>query len=178
MVKIYGLPNAERTAIIEERSLNSKKLLNVPWSDRPILNPTEGDYIAAGWLLKVIPVPGEYERRGEIIIGEVAGEYTYEKNPWPDEEIFNNKMLSFQSAVQTHLDNLAKSWGYDNIVSLCSYAGNSHPKYSAEGAAGLSWRSSVWDHCEKELAKIAAETRIEPESIESFIAELPVIVRP
>jgi hypothetical protein len=88
------------------------------------------------------------------------------------------KVKFYQDEVQSHLDKLAQSWGYDNIVSLCSYAGNSHPKYSLEGAAGLLWRSTVWDYCEKELAKIEAGTRPEPASVDEFIAELPVIVRP
>lgn len=94
------------------------------------------------------------------------------------EEIQEKKIKLITVAVQQHLDAIAQSWGYDSIVSLCTYEGNSHPKYSAEGAAGKSWRSSVWSYCEIELAKITNGERPEPESSAAFILELPVITRP
>lgn len=94
------------------------------------------------------------------------------------EDIWNDKVSEFTSAIQFHLDTLAQSWGYDHILSLCTYADNSSPKYSAEGLAGKTWRSVVWEYCETELEKIALGTRPEPESTEAFIAELPTITRP
>ena len=102
-----------------------------------------------------------------------------------DEEITENAATAFETkvkamtiAVQAHLDNIAQSWDYDNIISLCTYEGNSNPKYSAEGDVGKAWRSDVWWYCEVELAKIKAGTREVPESNEAFIAELPIVIRP
>jgi hypothetical protein len=47
-------------------------------------------------------------------------------------------------AVQTRLDLLAQSWGYDNILSLCSYATSKVARFAAEGQVGVDWRDQTW----------------------------------
>jgi hypothetical protein len=81
------------------------------------------------------------------------------------------------ATVQKHLDDTAKTRGYDGILSLASYASSTHPPFSAEGQAGLDWRDAVWGYCYQVLADVQAQTRTIPTAAE-LIAELPVMVWP
>lgn len=47
-------------------------------------------------------------------------------------------------AVQARLDLLAQSWGYDHILSLCSYATSKVPRFAAEAQIGVDWRDATW----------------------------------
>jgi len=80
------------------------------------------------------------------------------------------------SAVQVHLDETAKSSGYDNIVSACSYAGAANP-FQAEGSAFVVWRGAVWAACYAILAEVEAGSRAIPSAVELLTA-LPVLSLP
>jgi hypothetical protein len=79
-------------------------------------------------------------------------------------------------AVQRTLDSEARTKGYDNIVSACSYAAAANP-FQAEGLAFLAWRSSVWAYCYQVLADVEAGIRPIPTEAE-LISELPAYVAP
>lgn len=80
-------------------------------------------------------------------------------------------------AVQRHLDETARTRGYDGILSLASYAASTHPPFAAEGRAGADWRDSVWGYCYQVLADVQAGTRPIP-TAEQLIGELPAMVWP
>lgn len=81
-------------------------------------------------------------------------------------------ITSITDAVQKHLDSVAQVREYDGIVSLCSYVDTGDDTFDAEGAAGRTWRSSVWRYCKQLRIDIQAGTRTVP-TIEELINELP-----
>lgn len=72
--------------------------------------------------------------------------------------------------VQTRLDTLAQSWGYDNILSGASYAVSRVPRFKAEGEALSDFRDATW-------AAVAAAQ--DAPTLDAFLALLPPLpVRP
>lgn len=88
---------------------------------------------------------------------------------------FAQLQVTYEQAIQQHLDTTAQSRGYDNMMSACSYAAGTHPKFSVEGRDCLAWRSSVWEKSYEILTAVKNKTRPLP-TIEEVIAELPPIV--
>jgi hypothetical protein len=77
----------------------------------------------------------------------------------------------YETAVQDHIDTAARTAGYDNALSACSYA--AYPNtYQADGQSFIVWRSACWEYCYAQLALVQAGTRGMP-TIEELIAELP-----
>lgn len=79
---------------------------------------------------------------------------------------------AFTQAVQNHLEQGAKTAGYDDIISACSYAGAPNP-FQAESQSFVSWRGNVWAYCYQELNKVKTGVRPFP-SVEQIISELPI----
>jgi len=79
--------------------------------------------------------------------------------------------------MQAHLDDTAKTRGYDGILSLCSYYGSANPQFAAEAKAGMAFRDSVWAYGYQVLAEVQAGARGIP-SDDDLLAELPAIEWP
>ncbi len=89
------------------------------------------------------------------------------------QEIIN--FLIFE--VQSYMDRTVQERGYDNILSACSYAVSTIPRFRDEGLAAVAWRDSIWTACYAGLEEIQAGTRSIP-SIPELILELPKISWP
>lgn len=76
--------------------------------------------------------------------------------------------------VQKHLDDTAKTRGYDNIMSLCTYITDPDQQFAFEGQAGVNWRSSVWRTCYNIMGAVQQGLRPIP-TIEQLLSELPDI---
>lgn len=81
----------------------------------------------------------------------------------------------YEQAVQHHLDATAQSRGYDSMLSACSYASGTHPKFGVEGRDCLAWRSAVWEKAFLILSDVRAGVRPVP-TIEQVLSELPPMV--
>jgi hypothetical protein len=77
-------------------------------------------------------------------------------------------------AVQTYIDAVASSRGYDGILSACSYATSKHLPFSTEGQACVEYRDEVWIYCYGVLAAVETGTRSVP-TPDQLVAELPVM---
>ena len=86
-------------------------------------------------------------------------------------------VAEYTSSVQNHLDTEAKTRNYDGILSACTYAGSSVPKFAAEGQACVLWRDSVWASCYAILEEVQAGQR-QPPTVPELLALLPVIAWP
>lgn len=80
--------------------------------------------------------------------------------------------------VQQRLDDFARTKGYDNIVSACSYATSQHIKYGPEGRYCVGAREQTWDVLFQIEADVVAGTRPMPLTYEEIEAELPALVWP
>jgi hypothetical protein len=84
-------------------------------------------------------------------------------------------VAGYMGDVQRHMDATAVTFGYDNLLSVVSYADEAAvPRYQTEGQAFRAWRSKVWAHCEQVKADVDAGTRTAPTS-EQLISELPAL---
>lgn len=82
------------------------------------------------------------------------------------------------AAVQGHLDNVARSYGYDHILSMVGYADEpSVERYRLEGQAARAWRSLCWAKAEDIRDMVKAGARQLPTDAE-LIAEMPEIDLP
>lgn len=82
---------------------------------------------------------------------------------------------TFEIEVQKHLDKAAKGQGYDNIMTVVSYAEEpAVARFQKDGQAFRVWRSKVWEYAYEQLAAVEAGTRSVP-SQDEFLAELPAL---
>lgn len=82
-------------------------------------------------------------------------------------------IAGYMAAVQKHMDARAVTFGYDNLLSVISYAEEpSVARYQNEGLAFRTWRSQCWAKCESVLAAVKAGQRVAPTDAE-LLAELP-----
>lgn len=80
--------------------------------------------------------------------------------------------LRLQAVVQKRLDEWARERGYESILSLCTYATSTVPKFQAEGQRGVEVRDSFWQFGYELLAQIeAGEAPIPTE--EGLLAMMP-----
>jgi len=81
------------------------------------------------------------------------------------------KSLQINKAIQTHLDNKAKEFRYDNMMSARSYAGYINP-FQDEAQKLAIWASNCWVKAGEIEADVKAGNRAMP-TIDEVLAELP-----
>lgn len=86
-------------------------------------------------------------------------------------------MVEYTAAVQEHLDTFARTRNYDNILSACTYATSTVPKFAAEGQYAVSARDATWAKCYEIMAQVEAGERPMP-TLDELVAELPVLQWP
>lgn len=90
-------------------------------------------------------------------------------------KIKQNKAQLIQQ-TQQHLDSFAQTRGYDNILSLCTYATSTVIQFQAEGQTGVRLRDATWSKLYEILATIESGIRLIPGSFDEIKAELPELV--
>lgn len=85
--------------------------------------------------------------------------------------------LAVQDAVQAHLDSKARERNYSGILSACTYATSTVPKYAAEGQYCVSYRDRAYETCYQLLSEVQTgkRPRMTPAQV---VAELPVFTWP
>jgi len=80
-------------------------------------------------------------------------------------------MGTYSAEVQKLLDLTAKERGYDNIISMTSYANSTNTKWSAEAAEAIAWRDACWNEALVQMGKYTV-TGVKI-TVEDFIAAMP-----
>ncbi len=81
-------------------------------------------------------------------------------------------------ATQTRLDAFAQGRNYDGILSACSYATSTVPKFQAEGQYCVQARDATWAALYAILAQVQAGERPLPQGYADLEAQLPILAWP
>lgn len=84
---------------------------------------------------------------------------------------------SVVEVVQKILDNFAMTRRYFGIISACTYANSTNPKFRAEGQYCVNMRDVYWGICYQILSDVLAGLRPIP-TVEQVVKELPPLVWP
>lgn len=82
------------------------------------------------------------------------------------------------AATQKRLDDFARTRGYDNILSACTYATSTVPKFAAEGQYCVNARDATWAKLYEILAEVEAGTRPMPSGYADIEPLLPALEWP
>lgn len=81
-------------------------------------------------------------------------------------------------ATQLRLDTFAQTRNYDGILSACTYANSSVPKFAAEGQCCVDARDATWSALYNIMNEVIAMTRPMPESFADIVDDLPALAWP
>lgn len=122
--------------------------------------------------LPPVLVDGEYHQAWEVVA-------------LPTEQVAANQAAKAQriqseivSATQKRLDDFARTRNYDDILSLCTYATDTNPKFAAEGQYGIQSRSATWAAMYQIMGDVEAGTRPVPSGYADVEADLPALEWP
>ncbi|MGE4337467.1 MAG: hypothetical protein AB7E55_16010 [Pigmentiphaga sp.] len=82
------------------------------------------------------------------------------------------------NATQKRLDDFARTRNYDDILSACTYASSTVPKFQSEGQYCVNARDSTWATLYTIMAEVEAGTRPMPVSFADVEPDLPALVWP
>jgi hypothetical protein len=169
--------------------------------DRSDLDPVELQagrevYLLPGncWEASPLPIP-----EGKQAFAAVTGEWMYldlpEPEPGPEPEEpegpgepetptypdpppeldFAARLNALRDAVQAHMDQTARAYGYDDIKTAVTYAEEpAVARFQFEGQRMRAWRSLVWAACYQILEDVQA-LRIEEPTLSALLPMLPVL---
>lgn len=91
--------------------------------------------------------------------------------PAPPEAI----MVDFVAKAQARLDEFARTRNYDGILSACTYATSSVPKFAAEGQRAVDLRDQTWAALYEVLAEVQGGQRPAPVTFSDIEPDLPAL---
>jgi hypothetical protein len=86
--------------------------------------------------------------------------------------------VAFTAAIQQRLDEFARTRNYDSILSACTYATSTLPKFQTEGQACVNLRDDTWAAAYDILAAVQAGDRPMPTSLADIEDDLPALEWP
>lgn len=127
--------------------------------------------VKPGRALPLIEVKPAAERLGAF--SDVIGNESVTRT-W---SVAKPDIRDYQSAIEAHVDAIARQRDYSSAVSCASYANSTIIAWADEAAAFIEWRDAVWAYAFTELAAAQNGQRVAP-TITGFLAELPAIAWP
>lgn len=111
----------------------------------------------------------------EPLLAEWVAAYT---PPVPEPLTPEQLQAMVVQATQQRLDDFARTRNYDGILSACTYATSTAPKFAAEGQYAVQARDATWAALYALLAEVQAGTRTAPASFADVAPLLPVLEWP
>lgn len=113
----------------------------------------------------------------------VSGQWRQIKIPDPTSEDLDALALAnvqriqteIVAAVQSRLDDFARTKNYDGILSLCTYASSTNPAFAAEGQTGVDLRDATWTKLYQILGEVQDGAHAVPTCFADIEAEFPVL---
>lgn len=99
-------------------------------------------------------------------------------SPAPEPIRPDQLLAQIVQSTQTRLDAFARGRNYDGILSACSYATSTVPKFQTEGQYCVQARDATWATLYAILAQVQAGERPLPQGYDDLEAELPVLAWP
>jgi hypothetical protein len=93
------------------------------------------------------------------------------------QKVAEKQIADFVAKVQDRLDAFARIRGYDGILSACTYATSTNPKFAGEGQYCVQVRDATWAACYAILTAVQSGQRPVP-TWEELEAELPALEWP
>lgn len=81
-------------------------------------------------------------------------------------------------AIQMHLDDTARRYAYDSMLSASTYINSTVPRFKNEAIALTNWRDEVWVWAYNLLAEIEAGSTTAPLTIDALVSMIPKFVPP
>lgn len=142
---------------------------------------TGGFYISSNLPADAVEISKDYhaellaaQAAGKIIISDGNGyPILQDRSPPTTEQIIS----IYVNAIQKRLDDFSKTRGYDGILSACTYATSTVPKFAGEGQYCVNARDSTWSASYVILADVEAGNRSMP-TIDEIMSELPDLAWP
>lgn len=103
-----------------------------------------------------------------------TGEVTFVDDGEPDPPPVLPTIEDYKAAVQSHIDDAARSRLYSDGNSLAIYTASTNPQWAAEAVAFVAWRDAVWS----QIYALWADPPDPPPSPADLVASLPEIVWP
>ena len=94
------------------------------------------------------------------------------RNPAPSADQIKASIVQL---TQQRLDDFAKTRNYDNILSACTYATSSIPKFSQEGQSAVNARDTTWAALYTILAEVESGSKSMPKGFTDIEPFLPVL---
>lgn len=121
---------------------------------------------------------GDDAQKYQHIIDEVAATYTPPPPPPPEVLTPSQLQTLVIQHTQNRLDEFARTRNYYNILSACTYATSTFPKFAAEGEYATRARDATWGKLYEILDEVLDGRRMPPERFEDIESELPVLEWP
>lgn len=120
---------------------------------------------------------------GTPVFSEADGRWTqvWEIRALTAEELAANTaalVASITAATQQRLDDFAQTRNYDGILSACTYASSTIPKFAAEGQYCVDARDSTWATLYQIMADVQAGQWQMPSSFDDVEPLLPALAWP
>lgn len=100
---------------------------------------------------------------------------TVEQNRIEEKQRIENEIVV---NAQKRLDVFAQTRGYDNVLSLCTYATSGNQKFAVEGQYGVQMRDETWLKVYDVFAEVESGVRTLPSGYAEIEPELPPLTWP